>query len=84
MHTLLVVLASNLATFGFAFFLAGVWSLAVPSLPEMDAAREAYERERAKAFGAVSYTHGSNLGGHAHRHFQKLRSIGPSGPRVAG
>jgi hypothetical protein len=50
MHTLLVVIAINLTTFGFAFFLAGFWSLAVPNLKDMEDAGEAYERERAKGF----------------------------------
>lgn len=49
MHTLLVVISINLATFGVAFF-AGFWSLAVPNQTEMDEARKACERERAKGF----------------------------------
>jgi hypothetical protein len=50
MHTLFVVLAINLATFGFAFSFAGFLGLAPPNEAETKAQREAYERERAKGF----------------------------------
>jgi hypothetical protein len=49
-HTLFVVIAINLATFGFAFALAGFLGLAPPNQAEAQAQRAAYERERAKGF----------------------------------
>ena len=50
MHTLFVVIAINLATFGFAFAFAGFLGLARPNEAEANAQRQAYERERARGF----------------------------------
>lgn len=50
MHTVFIVVTVNLATFGFASFLGGYLSLAVPCESEVEEARRAYEREREKGF----------------------------------
>jgi hypothetical protein len=50
MHTLFVILAINLATFGFAFSFAGFLGLAPPNEAEAKVQREAFERERTKGF----------------------------------
>ena len=66
MHTLFVIIAINLATFGFAFAFAGFVGLAPPNEAEADAQRAAYEHERAKGFW-----HGEV---HSWRERQRLRA----------